>query len=99
MSWLQKVKPERPSERRVGLQAEGKQPVRAGAVLRDADGAEVGRVTSGGFGPSAGHPVAMGYVRTDLANPGTELLAEVRGKQVPMTLVKLPFVKKRSHKG
>jgi glycine cleavage system aminomethyltransferase T len=46
----------------VGLRAEGRQPVRAGATLSDADGNPAGRVTSGGFGPSVEHPVAMGYV-------------------------------------
>ena len=90
---------EGPKEKRVGLKAEGRQPVRGGALLSDADGAPAGRVTSGGFGPSAGHPVAMGYVRADLAVPGTVVDADVRGKPVAMTVTKLPFVEKRSSKG
>ena len=53
-------------EKRVGLKPEGRQPVRAGAPLFDDDGKPAGRVTSGGFGPSAGHPVAMGYVAAAL---------------------------------
>lgn len=88
-----------PSERRVGLQAEGRQPVRAGATLTDADGKPAGRVTSGGYGPSVEHPVAMGYVRNDLAAPETELFADVRGKPVTMRVARLPFITKRSHKG
>src|SRR5690606_34275314 len=72
-----------PAEKRVGLKPEGRQPVRGGAELFDESGAPAGRVTSGGFGPSANHPVAMGYVRTDLARPGTRLFAEVRGNRVP----------------
>lgn len=88
-----------PKQKRVGLKAEGRQPVRAGAELADANGDPAGRVTSGGFGPSAGHPVAMGYVRVDLAVPGTTINADVRGRSIGMTVTKLPFVEKRSSKG
>ena len=88
-----------PKQKRVGLQAEGRQPVRAGAPLADSGGNAVGRVTSGGFGPSVGHPVAMGYVRADLARPDTQLFADVRGKQIAMRVAKLPFIVKRSQKG
>ena len=88
-----------PVEKRVGLQAEGRQPVRAGAILTDGDGKPAGRVTSGGFGPSVEHPVAMGYVRIDLAQPGSEVTADVRGRPVPMRVTKLPFIVKRSQKG
>jgi aminomethyltransferase len=82
------------SRRRVGLKPEGKAPVRGGALLfADAGGQkQVGNVTSGGFGPSAESPVAMGYVPTDLASPGTILFAEVRGKYLPVTVSALPFV-------
>src|SRR5690606_37906340 len=73
-----------PVQKRVGLKPEGRQPVRGGADLLDADGRPAGRVTSGGFGPSAGHPVAMGYVRADLAAPGTRVFAEVRGSRLPV---------------
>ncbi|GAB4359634.1 MAG: glycine cleavage system aminomethyltransferase GcvT [Oricola sp.] len=86
-------------EKRVGLQPEGRQPVRGGTALTDADGRPAGRVTSGGFGPSVEHPVAMGYVRAELAEPETQLFADVRGKQVAMRVVKLPFIVKRSQKG
>lgn len=86
-------------EKRVGLKPEGRQPVRAGTELFDADGNAIGRVTSGGFGPSAGHPVAMGYVRTDLAAPGTRLFADVRGTRVPVDVHPLPFTPHRYHKG
>lgn len=77
---------------RVGLQPEGRAPVREGAPITNADGGALGTVTSGGFGPSAGRPVAMGYVRADMAAEGTELFAEVRGKQLPMRVQRLPFV-------
>lgn len=87
------------SRRRVGLMAEGRLPARAGAALFDVDGAPAGAVTSGGFGPSAGHPVAMGYVPAALAKPGTRLTAEVRGTRIPIVVHALPFIPHRYHKG
>ncbi|HSH41988.1 MAG TPA: glycine cleavage T C-terminal barrel domain-containing protein, partial [Arenicellales bacterium] len=58
-----------------------------------------GIVTSGGFGPSVEHPVAMGYVATALAGPGTELTARVRGRDLPVRVHKLPFVKQNYYRG
>ncbi|EHH67766.1 glycine cleavage system aminomethyltransferase GcvT [Gluconobacter morbifer] len=80
--------------KRVGLMAEGRAPVRAGAKLyADADGkTEVGVVTSGAFGPSVKAPVAMGYVAADHAATGTPLFAELRGKFVPVHIRAMPFV-------
>ena len=85
--------------KRVGLKPEGRMPVREGAVIVSRDDVEVGKVTSGGFGPSVDGPVAMGYVRTDLAAIDTRLFALVRGKEVPVTVVKLPFVQQRYYRG
>ena len=85
--------------KRVGLKPEGRMPVREGAVIVGRDDVEVGKVTSGGFGPSVDGPVAMGYVRTDLAAIDTRLFALVRGKEVPVTVVKLPFVEQRYYRG
>lgn len=87
------------AERRVGLKPEGRQPVRAGATLFDEAGNAVGRVTSGGFGPSAGYPVAMGYVATPLAVNGTRVFADVRGAKVPVDIHPLPFTPHRYRKG
>ena len=53
---------------------------------------KIGRVTSGSFGPSVNGPVAMGYVPTPLASPGTELFTDLRGQRLPMHVAKLPFV-------
>ena len=80
--------------RRVGLKPEGKAPVRAGAQLfADAEGIQaIGSVTSGGFGPSADHPVAMGYVDKSHSATGTKIFADVRGKFLPLTIAALPFV-------
>ena len=57
------------------------------------DGAPVGAVTSGGFGPSLDAPVAMGYVAIAQAAPGTRLLGRLRGKMVPVTVARMPLVK------
>lgn len=83
-----------PSRTRVGLKPEGKAPVREGASLyADANGEQkVGVVTSGGFGPSVGHPIAMGYVATAHKADDTQLFAEVRGKYLPVTVTALPFI-------
>jgi aminomethyltransferase len=77
--------------KRVGLLIEGKMPVREGATLFDGD-TEIGVVTSGGFAPSVGAPIAMGYVPTGLAAPGTAVAAEVRGKRVPCAVTAMPFI-------
>src|SRR5437660_189482 len=80
--------------RRVGLKAEGRAPVREGAPLF-ADGASfeaIGKVTSGGFGPSLNAPVAMGYVPSSLAAAGNTIFAEVRGQRLPLQVAPTPFV-------
>jgi aminomethyltransferase len=82
------------ARKRVGLLVEGKMPVREGAALFDGD-SEIGVVTSGGFAPSVGAPIAMGYVATALSTPGTVLAAEVRGKRVPVTVASTPFIPHR----
>jgi aminomethyltransferase len=86
------------SRRRVGLRAEGRAPVREGALLfADANAGEpIGQVTSGGFGPSLNAPVAMGYVPTSLSALGTKLFAEVRGQRLPLAVAAMPFVKNTS---
>ncbi len=82
------------ARRRVGLKPEGKAPVRAPAALfADPEGREeIGRVTSGGFGPSVEGPVAIGYLPVDKAAPGALVHAEVRGKYLPVTVAALPFI-------
>ena len=80
-----------PPRKRVGLLVDGKLPVREGAKLFDGED-EIGVVTSGGFAPSVGAPIAMGYVPRDHAVPGTAVAAEVRGKRVHCTVAAMPFV-------
>ena len=79
------------AKKRVGLVSSERMPVREGAKLVDANGVEIGVVTSGTLGPTVGKPVALGYVQTTFAAVGTELFAEVRGKRTPMTVSSTPF--------
>ena len=90
------------SHRRVGLKPDGKAPVRNGAVLYDGDGADakrIGFVTSGGFGPSCGHPVAIGRVPEDMAGSDSSVFADVRGRRLRCQIHPLPFVPHRYHRG
>lgn len=87
------------TRRLVGLRPRGRAPIRAGAELVDARGDIIGAVTSGGFGPTVGGPVAMGYVASEHRRAGTVVQAVVRGKQLPTEVVALPFVERRYHRG
>ncbi|MDX1796417.1 MAG: glycine cleavage system aminomethyltransferase GcvT [Hydrogenovibrio sp.] len=87
------------ARKRVGLAPEGKMPVRDGAEIVDAEGNLVGAVTSGGFGPSVNRPIAMALLDSEQAALGTQLFARVRNKQVPVEVVKLPFVKQNYYRG
>lgn len=80
-----------PERRRVGLTPEGRAPMREGVQVFAPDGVAVGRVTSGGFGPSLNAPVAMGYVAAPHITPGTRLTGEVRAKHLPLTVSDFPF--------
>lgn len=96
---LEQIKTKDVARKRVGLLGQSKAPVREGSKLFDAADNEIGIVTSGTFGPSKGSPVAMAYVKTDCAVIGTEIFAEVRGKKLPMTVEKMPFVPQRYYRG
>lgn len=88
-----------PSRCRVGLKPQTRQPIRAGALLFDHEGNQIGLVTSGGFGPSFDAPVAMGYVPVACKNEGTEIFTELRGKKITLSVHSLPFVEQRYFKG
>lgn len=77
----------------VGLATQARLIPRTGTVLMH-EGADVGVVTSGSFSPVLGHPIALGYVVPQYAEEGTELVARVRGRDLPMTVVKRPFYKR-----
>jgi len=76
---------------RVGIKLDGRAPAREGAKIVHASGAEIGTLTSGGYGPSVGGPIAMGFVPPALAKPGTKLAILVRGTALPAEVVALPF--------
>ena len=81
------------TRRRVGLLPDGRAPMREGTELVAAEGgAAVGAITSGGFGPTLDAPLAMGYVPIELAAPGTRLYGRLRGRELPATVAKMPFI-------
>ena len=86
---------EGPKRKRVGLRLADKAPAREGTDIVDSDGRIVGRVTSGGYGPSVGAPIAMGYVDAAFAGDGTELGLLVRGVSRAAHVAPLPFVPHR----
>ncbi len=83
------------AKKRVGIRPEGRAPARDGTVITDPSGREIGKVTSGGFGPSVNGPIAMGYVETASAAPGTRINLVVRGTPMPAEIVSLPFIPNR----
>ena len=87
------------TKKRVGILAEGRMPVRDDAILFDTDDNEVGVVTSGGFGPTVNGPIAMGYVKKEYSAIDTQLFALVRDRKIPVSVIKLPFVKQNYYRG
>ena len=85
--------------KRVGLLPQERTPVREGAEIVDDHGTVIGTVCSGGFGPSLGGPLAMGYLDTAFTALDSEVSALVRGKKVPLRVSKMPFVPQRYYRG
>ena len=81
-----------PATKRVGIRPEGRAPAREGTEIADKQGRIIGKVTSGGFGPSLNAPLAMGYVEAAFASDGTPLDLIVRGKPMPALVTSMPFV-------
>ncbi|PTM61424.1 glycine cleavage system aminomethyltransferase GcvT [Phreatobacter oligotrophus] len=96
---IQKELAEGASRLRVGILPDGRAPAREGTVVKSADGQPIGTVTSGGFGPTINGPLAMGYVNRRFAEPGTPVLLEVRGKDLPGKVVTMPFARHRYVRG
>jgi aminomethyltransferase len=88
-----------PPRARVGFLLDGKAPARAHAKVTDKDGGEIGEVTSGGFSPSLGRPIAIGYVGAAFAKEGTPVHLWVRGKSLAARVARLPFVPHRYFTG
>ena len=90
---------EGPARLRVGIRPDGPAPAREQTPVVDADGARLGTITSGGYGPSVGGPVAMGYVASSASAEGTPVSVVVRGQNRPAKIANLPFVPHRYHRG
>ncbi len=84
---------------RVGIRPEGRAPAREGVEIQSLEGESIGRVTSGGFGPSVGAPVAMGYVAASHAATGAKVNLIVRGKSLPAEIMDMPFAPHRYFRG
>lgn len=89
---IQRELAEGPRRRLVGIKPEGRAPARRGVEVADKEGNVIGSISSGGFGPTYGGPVSMGYIAIEFAEPGTEVDLLIRGKAMPATIIKLPFV-------
>ena len=88
-----------PRRRRVGIRPAGAAPAREQTPIVNDSGAELGTVTSGSYGPTVGGPIAMGYVASAAAREGSSVNLVVRGQPRPATIVPLPFVPHRYHRG
>jgi len=96
---IQRELKEGAARKRVGVKPDGRVPAREGTAITDEAGKPIGTVTSGGFGATAGGPIAMGYVAAAAAKPGTRVNLMVRGEARPGAIAKLPFVAHRYAKG
>lgn len=96
---LEQIRSKNITRKRIGLLGKSKAPVREGSKLFDAADNEIGIVSSGTFSPSKEVPVAMAYVHPDFSAIGTEIFAEVRGKKLPMSVEKMPFVASHYFRG
>jgi len=83
--------------KRIGIRPDGRAPAREGTPISDTGDNPIGRITSGGFGPSVGAPVAMGYVDAAHAEPGMPLTLHVRGVARAAHAARLPFIPHRYH--
>jgi len=87
-----------PISKRVGLNIDGRQPIREGALVLDREANEVGKVTSGTFSPTLQRPIAMAYVPLAMAEPGTQLKLSQRGKLFQAEVTAMPFVPHRYYR-
>ena len=80
--------------KRVGFLPQTRAPMREGVEVFETERSKdtIGIITSGGYGPTVGHPVAMGYIDSKYAQNKNNLFGELRGKRVPVKVSKIPFV-------
>jgi aminomethyltransferase len=86
---------EGPKRKRVGIRLEGKAPARAGTRVQDTRGVDIGLVTSGGYAPSVGGPIAMAYVDASAAALETPVQLIVRDRLLAGRVVRMPFIATR----
>ncbi len=98
-SVIQKQIEEGAPRKRVGIRPDGRAPAREGTRVLDEAGNEIGTVTSGGFGPTVGGPVSMGYVSRDFSAVGTSVALEVRKKAMAAAVAAMPFTPQRYYRG
>ena len=81
-------------KKRVGFLPQTRAPMREGIEIFATETSKkvIGKITSGGFSPSLGYPIAMGYIASEFANSEDEFFGELRGKRVPVKVAKIPFV-------
>ena len=81
-------------KKRVGFLPQTRAPMREGVEIYETESSKevIGKITSGGYGPTVGHPVAMGYINSEYVDSNDNLFGELRGKRVPVKIAKLPFV-------
>ena len=80
--------------KRVGFLPQTRAPMREGVEIYETESSKevIGKITSGGYGPTVGHPVAMGYINSEYVDSNDNLFGELRGKRMPVKIAKLPFV-------
>jgi aminomethyltransferase len=81
-----------PTKKRVGIELTGKGIAREGAEIRSASGEQIGELTSGGFSPSLNKAIGQGYVPMEYAAEGTEILVNVRGRDIEAKVTPMPFL-------
>ena len=86
------------TRKRVGILPAGRAPAREGTEILDADDNVIGEITSGGFGPTFGGPVAMGYVKSEYSENGTDIFLQVRKKKLEAKVAAMPFVPQRYYR-
>ena len=82
------------NKKRVGFLPQTRAPMREGVEIFATETSKeaIGKITSGGYGPTVGYPIAMGYINSEYANSEDDLFGELRGKRVPVKVSNLPFV-------
>ncbi len=96
---LQQIETKDVGKKRVGLTGSSRAPVREGTELVNDRDEIIGQVTSGTYGPTVEAPIAMAYLPKEYAALDTSVFARVRGKKLPMTVSKMPFIQQRYYRG